>query len=63
MLTLRLNEYTELVSQDTGVCLACLELTTNINTSQYRGKCPHCEAQQLISLEIALLYNKIIVKS
>lgn len=62
MLTLTPEEFITLTQQDTGVCLACLELSTDINTNQFRGKCPHCEAQQLISLEIGLMYNKIKVK-
>lgn len=62
MLHLTFEEYSELQKQDTGVCLACFELTTDIINTELHSTCPHCQAKQLMMLENALMYKKVVIE-
>ena len=60
MLHLTFEEYNELQKLDVGICLACFEITEDIGNKS-KSVCPECGANQMISLENALLYNKVKV--
>ena len=60
MLHLTFEEYTELQKLDVGICLACFEIVEGVENKP-KSTCPECGANQMISLETALLYNKVKV--